>query len=36
MQVIKEKRSIIWEVILSVIVRKKSYDHVANSEWLQR
>jgi hypothetical protein len=34
--VIQKKWSIFWGVIVSVIVRKSSYEHVSNSEWLPR
>ena len=33
-RVIQEERSISWEVMISVIVREKTYEHVSHSEWL--
>lgn len=36
-RVIQEERSVFWEVLVSVIVRRKSlYEHVSSSEWLLR
>jgi hypothetical protein len=36
-RVIQEERAIFWEVIVSVIVREKSfYEHVSNCEWALR
>lgn len=36
-RVIHEERSVLWEVTVSVIVRKKSsYEYVCNYEWLPR
>jgi hypothetical protein len=35
-RVIQEERPIFWEVILTAIVRKSSYERVSNCEWLPR
>jgi len=35
-RVIEEERSLFWEVIVSVTVRKCSYVHESNCEWLSR
>ena len=35
-RVIQRKKIHFWEVKLSVIARKSSYEHVCNSEWLLR
>ena len=37
-RVVQEETSVFWEVIVSVIFKKKkgSYEHVSNSEWLPR
>jgi hypothetical protein len=32
--VIKEKKSVFLDLIVSVIVRKKLFEYVSNSEWL--
>ena len=33
---IQEERSVFWEVIVRVVVRKSSHEHVYNSEWLPK
>ena len=34
---IQKKKSVLWDVILSVIVRERSWnEHAPNSEWLPR
>ena len=35
-RVIQEERSILWEVILSIIVRQKNSNERPNFEWLPR
>jgi len=35
-RVIQEEKQILWEVIVSVIVRKNSFKPVSISEWLPR
>lgn len=35
-RLLQEERSILWEVLVSVIVRQDSYEDMSNSEWSPR